>query len=398
MILAKGFLMAAFCRGHKNNLLKAPLLEQKPRRKNQFDRKLVFALGMIIFTLDCSPPSHAIILEGSTMGTFWKVKVIEKNNLKKNKINKNQLTKKIESLLEEMVKTFSTYEKNSLISQINNLPANRWLRISEPMYTVLSMAHTLYEISGGAYDVTVGPLVNLWGFGPQKKQAESVSKFTIHETMKNVGMDKLIWTKIKSDYKLNRKPNNKSILKLKKKYSEVYTDLSSIAKGYTVDSIFSLLKKQGYDNFYVEIGGDIRVSGNAKDHRGWRIGIEKPIQNMSPGMSLQRILRTASLDLPSPGIATSGDYRNFRQVDGKKISHTISPLTGYPVETNIASVTVIAPNCMQADGFATLLMAVGDREKIKNLALPKRVHYYIILKEGLGFTEEFSPSLQKIFQ
>ncbi len=235
--------------------------------------------------------------------------------------------------------SLSTYDKNSVISKINR---NEDVEIDDYFITVFTKAVEISDKTGGAFDITVAPLVNAWGFGFSKK--DSVSPQLIDSLLQFVGMDKI---KI-SDGKVVK--NNPGVM----------LDASAIAKGYGVDVVADYLESLGVKNYLVEIGGEIRVRGHNMRGIFWRVGIDKPIDDPKV---LHRELQEI-IEITDGALASSGNYRNFYIKDGKKYAHTIDPKTGYPIQHELLSVSVVAPDCMTADAYATAFMVLGlDKAK-----------------------------------
>lgn len=234
----------------------------------------------------------------------------------------------------------SVFEPDSEISKINRAGAERSVVLSDNMSWLLRRAQMIYRQSGGAFDPTVGPLIDDWGFGPNKG-AKTPTDRQIRQTLRYVGFDKLRFDKL---FKTVRKTDRR-----------VSLNLSAIAKGYGVDKVAALLEKEGYRDYIVEIGGEIRVAG-FRDNAGtlWTVGVKEPREDGANALAL---------DITDCAIATSGDYRNYRTgKDGRRYSHTISPVTGRPVENALASVTVFADLCADADAYATAMMSMGYDE------------------------------------
>ena len=274
-------------------------------------------------------------ITGQTMGTYYSVKIRTDKEDKK-------LYKKIQNELSEINLEMSVFDLNSEISNINSEPENIWIPLSEPMQKVLKNAYKIYKQSNGAFDPTVGKLIDLWGFGTSRQK-----KIPSDEDVKNLlavsGFDKI---KFNEDYSELKKANN-----------DVAINLSAIAKGYGVDRIGELLEKSGYKDYVIEIGGEVRASGQkSEDVDGWNVGIIKPANNYTDNAFVVTIK-----DL---SVATSGDYRNFFYIGDEKFSHTISPQTGHPVKSNLMSVTVFDKSCMIADGLATAMMVMGETKAL----------------------------------
>ena len=283
-------------------------------------------------------------ISGQTMGTYYNVKI-------RTRKEDNMLPQKIRQRLDELNREMSVFDSESEISRLNNAKAGEWIDLSPEMSKVMKDSAKIWRLSGGAFDPTVGRLVDLWGFEasvPKKAPSEA----EIKEVLKYTGFDKL---KFADGYSRVKKSND-----------NIYINLSAIAKGYGVDRIAKLLEDEGYTNFVVEIGGEVVARGSrSEEEKGWKIGVVKPAE--TPETAFVADLRNAA-------VATSGDYRNYYYKDGKKYSHTISPQSGYPVEHNLASVTVFDDNCMDADALATAAMSMGETKALKfaadnNLAL-----------------------------
>lgn len=287
-----------------------------------------------IFLLRQEHPSYQIV-SGQTMGTYYGVKV-------KNAPVAADLAAEIEKTLAEVNAEMSVFDPDSELSKINAAPAEQWLELSEPMRKVLKKAHEIYRQSNGAFDPTVGRLIDLWGFGVRKERKRPDDK-EIRALLAVSGFDKI---RFGQDYQ-----------KLKKDNGEVTLNLSAIAKGYGVDRVAEKLEELGIRDYVIEIGGEVRAAGRkSEDVDGWNVGIVKPEGRYNENAYVVTVKNRA--------VATSGDYRNFYYDDGKKFSHTISPQTGRPVENNLASVTVFHHSCMTADALATALTAMGEKEAL----------------------------------
>lgn len=295
---------------------------------------IFFLIVAGIFYLLRTPNPYQVMV-GQTMGTYYsiKVKTGDENKL---------LHKNIKEELEKINQHMSVFDNNSEISLINREAADKWIPLSEEMQKVLKNAYQTYRKSNGAFDPTIGKLIDLWGFGtirPKRYPSEE----DIAAVMAVSGFDKIIFSP--------------DFTKLKKKNDDVTLNLSAIAKGYGVDRIADLLKQMGYNDFVVEIGGEVSASGQKSDKiNGWKVGIVKPVDNYTENAHV--------VTLKDSSIATSGDYRNFVYIDDKKFSHTISPKTGYPAENNLISVTIFHKQCMEADALTTAMMAMGEKKAI----------------------------------
>jgi len=274
-------------------------------------------------------------------------------------------------LLEQMKRvdaSLSMFNPRSVISQLNR---NEGCRADSLFRRMFCMAAEVNRETRGAFDITVGPLVNAWGFGYKKGVMPTPGK--IDTLLQWVGMDKL---ELQED-------------SLVKRFPETEMDASSIAKGLGVDLAAEYLEAQGVKNYMVDIGGEIRVKGKSGKQRAWRIGIDKPIEEQE----LQNRELQFIVGMESGALATSGNYRNFYVKDGRKYAHTISPYTGYPVQQEVVSSTVYAPTCMEADAYATAFMVLG-LEAAKNVieSRPELEACLIYLREGelkVWMTENF---------
>jgi len=281
-------------------------------------------------------PTPYQTMNGQTMGTYYSIKV-------KTSRENNLLHKKIKDELERINAQMSVFDSNSEISAINREPAEKWIPLSKEMRYVLKSAYQNYRKSQGSFDPTIGKIIDLWGFGAAKTK-KYPSEEAIKEVMATSGFDKVTFS---TDFS-----------RLKKKNDEVTLNLSAIAKGYGVDRIARLLKQEGYDDFVVEIGGEVYAAGQKSDKiKGWKVGVVRPEGNYTENAHIATLSDSA--------VATSGDYRNFIYIDDKKFSHTISPKTGYPAENNLISVTVFHKECMEADALATAMMAMGEQKAVE---------------------------------
>ncbi len=288
-------------------------------------RQIIFLLFLIagsIYVITRNTPYRNA--QGSIFGTYYNISYQSDNDLH------NELK---EAML-RVDKSLSTFNKQSTITAINN---NKSAATDETFLKVFTLAQEISEKTGGAFDITVAPLVNVWGFG--FKKGLPTDSATIDSLMQFVG------------YKTVSN-NNGAIEKL---HPETMLDCSAIAKGFGCDEVARTLESHGVKNYMVEIGGEIVTKGTNDKGNKWAIGINKPLDDRTgTEKSLQSIIH-----ISNKAMATSGNYRNFRYIDGKKVSHTIDPLTGYPVTHNLLSATVIADDCATADALATAFMVMG---------------------------------------
>lgn len=296
------------------------------------------------------------------MGTTYTVKLIAESPL--DEAETERLAGAVFAAIDAVNNKMSTYKDDSELSRFNQLRSDEPFPVSAETLKVLVEAQRIGALSGGAYDVTVGPLVNLWGFGPETR-ANDISDDAIDAARASVG-----WDKIEIDAASST---------IRKLHPDVYVDLSSIAKGYGSDQAGEALAAAGYARYMVELGGEVRASGRNLAGEPWRIAIERPIENER---AIERVVPLDDLSM-----ATSGDYRNYYDAGGERISHTIDPRTGRPVRGRVAAVSVVDPSCMTADGWATALTALGEEEGI---ALAERENLPVLfqLRQGDGTFEQ----------
>lgn len=303
-------------------------------------------------------------LVGSTMGTTFSIKIVAPPE----NIDLPELQRDIEAVLDGINVTMSTYLSDSELSRFNASEGLDWVDVSPELCHAIEAAQVVSEFTDGAFDVTVGPLVNLWGFGPTESAYEPPGNDTITMAMQDIG-----YTKLHVDC---------SVPALRKESPGVYVDLSAFAKGHAVDEVAELLDARALPDYLVEIGGEMRMRGTNARGELWAIAVETPDR---AGRSVQTVMR-----LTDSAMATSGDYRNYFQHDGRFYSHTIDPRTGYPVNHNGASVTVVADTAAFADAAATALLVLGPDAGM-NLAERESIAAYFLLRLGSEFEERMSP-------
>lgn len=333
-------------------------------------------LFIFILCLSCdssrkTSDSQIVSVTGETMGTYYSVKIALNSNVSSIKtIQSSELKKDIEIQLAKINQIFSTYLKNSEISQLNTLDNSKELKLSKQMLELLIVAKQIHSQSEGAFDPTIAPVVNRWGFGPLKNQNKPTPE-EIATLMRSVGMDKFI---------INKNT-------IRKKTTATQLDFSAIAKGHAVDLLTNYLKNQkGFQNVLVEIGGEVRAIGS-KQNQKWAIGIEKPTESLGGG--IQKII-----PLKNQSVATSGSYRNYIKYGDQIFSHTIDPQSGFPVSHKLISVTVIAPKCAIADAWATALMVMGPEKGLK-FADKEGLLAYFLIKTDEGIKHRVSSAFTK---
>lgn len=334
-------------------------------------KSFLIACFAIFFLASCAEsPTTPAVIQGNTMGTTYSVRYYDDIA-----VSSDDLKQQIDTLLVEVNRQMSTYQGRSEISQFNQQNAPFEKTISAEFADVISLSQQLSEMTGGYFDVTVGPLVNLWGFGPDGRPVNPPSEQEIQAALEKTGMDAI---------ELEQQTLSKT--------ADRYVDLSAIAKGYGVDLVAQLLEDKGANNFLVEIGGEIRVSGLKPGQQEWKLAVETPETDAALGArSVQKIL-----NLTDAGMATSGDYRNFFEVDGTRYSHTIDPFTGMPSAHSLGSVTVIADTCARADALATAMLVMGTDKALK-LANKQNIAAYFIVRSDTGFQERYSEAWKTRF-
>lgn len=329
---------------------------------------VIGSVVLLLITTGCSDSDMGVAtstqsIHGSTMGTRYNITFV---TMASNTVDSQSLQSGVDQLLQQINQSMSTYIPDSEINRFNNHPINEWMPVSADMYKVINRAQVISRLSNGAFDITVGPLVDLWGFGPKFSTKKIPSSKQLSEIQKRIG------------YQAIEVDDGQSRIR---KIAPRRLDLSAIAKGYATDVVAQYLQQQGIEHFIVEIGGEMRLKGNKPNGDEWRIAIETPDGGERSVMKL--------LSLTNVSIATSGNYRNYFDVDGQRYSHSIDPITGQPVRHYLVSATAITKNCIDADGFATAMMVMGVEKSIA-LAERENIAVYLIENTKQGFIEHKS--------
>jgi len=320
---------------------------------------------LILAGCSFSEDPEVLTLAGPVFGTEYHVSVVAQNDA----LMLENLRKGVTEVLEKVDAGMSTWRADSELSVLNQQQdQSQWIAVSPELYRVLAVAKDVYGRSEGAFDVTVGPLVNLWGFGPQARPEVVPSSDEIAAVQAKTGTDRFQLRPQPPAYRAN---------------PPQYIDLSAIAKGYAVDQVAGYLDQQGLTAYLVEIGGEIRVKGRKPDGEAWRLAIEEPVEGQR---SINRVVA-----LTNHAMATSGDYRNFYLAEGQRFSHTIDPQTGKPIQHDLASVSVIADSCMEADALATAFNVLGY-EKASRWAVRENIPAYFIVRGANGFQSYQTPA------
>lgn len=280
----------------------------------------------------CKPGSELLKLSGQTMGTTWNITAVSNGQ----NVDAKDLSAKVQTALADVTRAMSNWDKNSDLSRINAAAAGEPLNLSPGMNTVLSAAQSVHQASEGRFDITSGPLIDLWGFGAAQVPQRLLQDTEIAAVMDSVGQSRMLTLA------------NGSLVKSASGTS-IY--LSAIGKGYGADQVAEVLRTAGLTDFMIEIGGDLYASGHNGAGMPWQIGIEVPLAGEA---GVHRKIGVSGL-----GMATSGDYRNYFEADGKRYSHIIDPTTGRPITHATVSATVLAENAMLADAWATAMLVLG---------------------------------------
>jgi len=335
------------------------ILFQVNRISTKNTSSIIFIL--LLWCISCSNQPSQIELSGFTMGTTYNIKIIpEKDSILSTKLIKQN----IDSVLISVNYQMSTYLFDSEITQFNNHESTTSFTVSNDFSLVVERALHWSKLTDGAFDITIVPLLYLWGFGPG--QASELGDIfpednAVQKRRTHVGYEKLT--------------TNKYYLQKKDPFIKI--DLNAIAKGFGVDAVYSFLESIGMNNIMVEIGGEVRTKGENRKNEPWMIAVETPDLESAGSKTI-----SWALPLESKAMATSGDYRNYYEIDAIRYSHEIDPRTGYPAQTGVASATVVATNCMDADALATALIIMGAESGLQFIEKLEGVEAFLILREG----------------
>ncbi|WP_189442689.1 FAD:protein FMN transferase [Salinicola rhizosphaerae] len=326
---------------------------------------LLLAAVLLVGLSGCEREAQSYRLEGPIFGTGFHITFYGDYS----DARLDEIEQAVKQSLDKVDHLMSTYKPDSELSRFNQAPVGEPFTLSPETAEVVREAIRVGDISRGAFDVTVGAAVNLWGFGPDKHPDRIPSDDEIASALKEV------------DYRSLKLDGNQLT-----KTKPVYVDLSGIAKGYGVDQAARALEAQGVKHYLVEVGGEIRTKGTKPGDKPWRIAVEKPVSNER---SVQRII-----ELDDSSVATSGDYRNYFEENGKRYSHTIDPRTGRPITHHLVSVTVITKDCMTADALATAIDVLGPQGGL-DMAERENLAVYLIVKTDQGFEAKASKAFQR---
>jgi len=310
-------------------------------------KSIIFILTILFLFCSCNRQKKVYQITGSGIGTYYNILYTGEENV--------NMPHTIDSMIQDIATQFSIFDTNSLVSKLNrgeNLP------LTPDFITVFEISQKTSRITDGAFDITVGPLVDLWGFGTNREQRASLA--FVDSIKKRIGYQRV---KIEKDF-------------LYKENESITLNFNAIAKGFCVDKLAEMMKTKGYQNFMIEIGGEIRVSGK-KNGKSWIIGIQVPTATADGDFETDYIFCADNKSL-----ATSGNYRNYKEENGIRYAHTINPKTGYPKQSSVLSVTVLSDECAVADAFATAFMALGIEESMKIIEKEQYLEALFIYNEN----------------
>ncbi|NNF51427.1 MAG: FAD:protein FMN transferase [Gammaproteobacteria bacterium] len=339
-------------------------------RKIRFEVLLVAAIGLVVLA-SCDKqavPGAILELNGPVMGTRFNVQVVGMPE----SLDKEALAAEIRATLDGINATMSTYLAESEVSQFNQYAGTDWFPVSASTAKVTEAAQKISAATGGAFDITVGPLVNIWGFGPESALEAMPDRSVIAAVSERIGYQKL-------DVRVDPPA-------LKKSEPDLYIDLSAIAKGYAVDVVCDLLADKGLENFLVDIGGELRFTGRNAQGDLWRVAIENPRGDRKP---------YEVLSLEGGAVATSGNYRNYFEIGGQRFSHTIDPRTGRPVNHSLVLATIVSDEAMTADGWATAMIVLGAEEGIV-VAEREGLAALLLSEDGESLREASSSAMESL--
>jgi thiamine biosynthesis lipoprotein len=326
-----------------------------------------------------APRATTLDLHGLALGTTWRVSIA---NAQGRAADLAAARMAVETALAEVERQMSVFHPASEISQFNAAPADTPIEISEGFAQVVRFALDLAERSGGAFDPTVAPLVELWGFGPHPRPSRPPSDDEVAAAREAVGFERIVW---------------EGPRRLAKRHPQTRLDLNAVAKGYAVDRVAVALEELGLRHFFVEVGGEIVTRGRRPGGGPWRIGVDRPVPGAPPGADLQRVLR-----LNDAAVATSGDYRNILhdETAGGSWTHLFDPRDGRPVRRMAGSVTVVADTCLKADGLATTLFVMGPDDGLPWLArhFPEAEALFVLRAPDGTFAERTSSGFVQAIQ
>lgn len=329
--------------------------------------RLRAALAATLILGSCAGEPDTLELRGRTMGTSYSVRIVAPADAPA--VSLELLRQRVAARLENLENVFSTYRPDSEVSRFNAYPGQEWFGVSPDFLDVLEQAVTVSQLTGGAFDATIGPLVELWGFGAGDAPRRIPDREALDRLLSDAGFEHL---------QLRESPPA-----VRRTRPGVQLDFSAIAKGYAVDRIWELLSKAGLAAYLVDVGGEVRTRGRRADGRDWSIGVENPDGS---GVAEAVPLREAA-------IATSGDYRNFFEYEGRRYSHVLDPRTGWPVSHELTAVSVISTTTVMADALATALLVLGPETGLA-LAEHEQIAARLVVRSTDGLTVLRTPAFE----
>ncbi|ELY4672636.1 FAD:protein FMN transferase ApbE [Cronobacter muytjensii] len=337
-------------------------------------RTALLAVALTVAGCDNAPTSspQALVLEGKTMGTSWRVSLAGVDAARA-----QTLRDKIQARLDADDRLLSTWKDDSALMRFNHARTTAPWPVDEAMADIVTESLRVGAKTDNAMDITIGPLVNLWGFGPDKQPVKTPDQAQIDAARARTGLSRL------------KVINGAGQQWLQKDLPDLFVDLSTVGEGYAADHLARLMEEEGVSRYLVSVGGALASRGMNPGGRPWRVAIQKPTDREN---AVQAVV-----DINGHGISTSGSYRNYYELDGKRLSHVIDPATGRPITHKLVSVTVISPTALEADAWDTGLMVLGP-EKAKAVALREKLAVYFITREGDGFATWMSPQFKTFLE
>ncbi len=325
----------------------------------------VLAAALVVGCSERGAPEY--VFSGASMGTTYNVRIVDPPP----SFSPDTVRASVQDALDDIEGRMSNWLPDSEVSRFNSLAPGEWLPVSADTASLVTMAAAVSRLTDGVFDITAGPLVDLWGFGPADTRVVPPEDEEIAAAMDRVGFERV---------EVREEPPA-----LRKRDPGVAIDLSAIAKGHAVDRVAAVLEQAGLADYLVEVGGELRVSGVNREGAAWKVAIEDPL---AAGRAVQRVLRVTD-----SAIATSGDYRIFFDYGGKRYSHEIDARTGWPIDHALVSVTVLDPNAALADALATALLLLGP-EPAAALAIRADIAAYFLVRDGESVTASWSPAFE----
>ncbi|CCJ76075.1 FAD:protein FMN transferase ApbE [Cronobacter muytjensii] len=337
-------------------------------------RTALLAVALTVAGCDNAPTSspQALVLEGKTMGTSWRVSLAGVDAARA-----QTLRDKIQARLDADDRLLSTWKDDSALMRFNHARTTAPWPVDEAMADIVTESLRVGAKTDNAMDITIGPLVNLWGFGPDKQPVKTPDQAQVDAARARTGLSRL------------KVINGAGQQWLQKDLPDLFVDLSTVGEGYAADHLARLMEEEGVSRYLVSVGGALASRGMNPGGRPWRVAIQKPTDREN---AVQAVV-----DINGHGISTSGSYRNYYELDGKRLSHVIDPATGRPITHKLVSVTVISPTALEADAWDTGLMVLGP-EKAKAVALREKLAVYFITREGDGFATWMSPQFKTFLE